>query len=392
MTKRTLPVIHIHLLGISSVSYGDQSLRATDNHSKKLWILLMYMIVNRNRDISQNELISLLWEKEKSSNPSGALKTLMHRLRKLLETLRYPEPLIIPHHGSYAFNPAVPCQIDAEEFSVLCSEASKQEAIDIQIERLKQALGIYKGDFLPENNNNHWVTSLSTQYHALYLHSVYTLIELFIQQEAYAEAANLCWKALGHAPYEESIHYYLIYSLYLSGSSQAALVQYNTSRDLFLSRFSRLPSERFQELYKIITSSQNDIATDLALIQRDLSEQHTRGSFFCEYETFKEIYRLQARIIKRTRASIYLGLITVTPSCTEKQRSQHMLQLKEIILDSLRGSDIFSRYSASQYLLLIPAPELNTMKTILERISTQYHALHSKDKIEYAIRALDTGE
>lgn len=390
MAKRSLPVLHIRLLGISSVSFGDYSLRATDSHSKKLWILLSYMIIHRNREISQSELITLLWEKEKSSNPSGALKTLMHRLRKLLETLQYPEPLIIPHHGSYAFNPAVPCRIDVEEFSALCSEASKQDAIDMQIDRLKQALGIYKGDFLPENKNSHWVASLSTQYHALYLHSVHTLIELLIQQEAYAEAANLCWKALSYAPYEESIHYYLIYSLYLSGSSQAALVQYNTSRDLFLSRFSKLPSERFQELYKVITASQHDIETDLDLIQQDLSEQHPKGSFFCEYETFKEIYRLQSRMIKRTQASIYLCLITVTPVAAEKQLSQHMMQLKGIILESLRGSDIFSRYSASQYLLLIPAPDLNTMKMILERISTQYHSLHSTDTIEYAIRQLDT--
>lgn len=389
MTKCSLPVIYVRLLGIGSVSVGEHSLRATDSHSKKLWILLAYMLLYRNREISQNELVDLLWEKEKSSNPAGALKTLTHRLRRFLEGLHYPEPLIISHHGSYAFNPAVPCEIDVEEFSELCRKAEKQKGTDMQADQLKQALAIYKGNFLPESKDSIWAASLSTQYHALYLQSVRTLIELLLQKEAYAEAANLCWKALNYVPYEESIHYYLISSLYLSGSSQAALVQYTASRDLFLSRFSKLPSERFQELYKVISSSRNGIETDLDFIQQDLSEHHPRGSFFCEYETFKEIYRLQLRIIKRTQASVYLCLITVIHAAAGDQLNRSMLQLKEIILQFLRGCDIFSRYSASQYLLLICAPEQHAMKMILERISAQYHLLNSDDTIEYAIRQLE---
>ena len=201
MKKYSLPVIHIRLLGIGSVSFGEYSLTATDSHSKKLWLLLSYMLLYRNREILQNELIDLLWEKEKSSNPVGALKTLMHRLRKLLDTLHYPEPLILPHHGSYAFNPAVPCHIDVEEFSALCREAEEQKGTVLQAERLKQALGIYKGNFLPEAKENRWIASLAAQYHALYLQSVHTLIELLLKQETYAEASNLCWKALSYAPY-----------------------------------------------------------------------------------------------------------------------------------------------------------------------------------------------
>ena len=175
----------------------------------------------------------------------------------------------------------------------------------------------------------------------------------------------------------------------MSGSSQAALTQYNASRDLFLSRFSRLPSERFQELYKVISASHNGIETDLDLIGQDLSEPHSNGSFFCEYETFKEIYRLQCRIIKRTQASIYLCLITITPAPAREQLSQSMLQLKEVMLEFLRGCDIFSRYSELQYLLLIPSPNQHAIKMILDRISTQYHFLNPNNTIEYAIRQLE---
>lgn len=391
MSNNTLPTIHVHLFGICSITYDGHSLRTTDCHSKKLWILLAYMLLQRNREISPDELIDLLWEKKKSTNPVSALKTLMHRLRKFLEPLNYPEPLIIPHHGSYAFNPVIPCNIDVESFIAACRKADTLTESASQTACLKSALSLYTGNFLPESRDSSWVTSLSTQYHALYLHSVRLLTETLIQQEAYAEAANLCWQALSYAPYEDDIHYYLIYSLYLSGSSQAALTQYNTSRDLFLSRFSRLPSERFLELYKIITAGHNSIETDLSLIQQSLSEPDPRGCFFCEYETFKEIYHLETRISRRTGTSFFLCLITVMPTFPDnKFLNQGMTKLKTTILSNLRASDIFCRYSTSQYLLLIPAPDLQTMQMIMERITEQYTAANAEATIAYAIHPAET--
>lgn len=386
MKNNMFPAISVQLFGICSITYAGQSLRATDSHSKKLWILLAYMLLHRNRELVPEELIDLLWEKKKSTNPSSALKTLMHRLRKFLEPLGYPAPLIIPHHGSYAFNPAVPCEIDVEKFIECCKEADALTESPSQLAQLKSALGLYTGNFLPENKDSSWVASLSAQYHALYLRSVRLLIESLIRREAYAEAANLCWQALGYAPYEDDIHYYLIYSLYLSGSSQAALTQYNTSRDLFLSRFSKLPSERFLQLYKVITASHNSIETDLALIQQSLSESAARGSFFCEYETFKEIYHLETRIMQRTRDSFFLCLLTVIPTQPDNEfLNQSMLKLKATLLSHLRACDIFCRYSASQYLLLLPAPDTDTMHRILERITGQYALANAAASVRYAV-------
>lgn len=386
MEKNTLPTLHVHLFGICSITYDGHSLRTTDSHSKKLWLLLAYMLLSRNRELSIDELIHLLWENKKSTNPASALKTLMHRLRKFLEPLAYPEPLIIPHHGSYAFNPAIPCEIDVENFIECCKEAEALTESVSQTARLQAALGLYTGNFLPENRDSSWVTSLSTQYHALYLRSVRLLIEALIKREAYAEAANLCWQALSYAPYEDDVHYYLIYSLYLSGSSQAALTQYNTSRDLFLTRFSRLPSERFLQLYKIISAGHNSIETDLALIQQSLSEATVDGSFFCEYETFKEIYHLESRIVKRTGNSFFLCLATVIPESPDKEAlNQGMQKLKTTILSNLRSCDIFCRYSSSQYLLLLPAPDLTVMHMILGRITEQFSNSNPKASMEYAI-------
>ena len=69
------------MLGEFSVTYGENRITEQSKRSKKMWTLLQFLIANHNRDISQSELINLLWGEKSSENPVGALKTSLHRLR-----------------------------------------------------------------------------------------------------------------------------------------------------------------------------------------------------------------------------------------------------------------------------------------------------------------------
>lgn len=68
------------------LSAGDNQISDTEGRSRKVWLLLAYMIYNRDRTVSQEELVEVLWGKEpRSSNPTSALKTTFHRVRSLLD-------------------------------------------------------------------------------------------------------------------------------------------------------------------------------------------------------------------------------------------------------------------------------------------------------------------
>lgn len=74
--------LHVQMLGRFSLRIGDRELNDSDNRSRKVWLLLAYMIYCRNRPISQDELVGLLWKDEEgSTNPANALKTMFHRVR-----------------------------------------------------------------------------------------------------------------------------------------------------------------------------------------------------------------------------------------------------------------------------------------------------------------------
>lgn len=389
-------MIHIQMLGEFKITAVNKTISDQKNHSKKLWNLLEYLITYRNKEIPQSELIHLLWNGNESTNPTGALKTLMHRVRNLLKELNYPHELILQRRGTYSWNPNIPCTVDIDVFETLCQEGSYISDPQLRLEKYRKAIVIYKNDFLPKTNCESWVTPVCSYYHTMYLKIVHESIDILIHEQDYANVANICWKSLSIAPYEESLHYSLIQSLFLSGNQRAAIKQYCSTTELLFSKYGISPSPKLKALYREIMKTQKNIETDLESIKENLKEsQQKKGTFFCEYEFFKEIYRLEARFAKRTGISIYLCLITLTAPNGDTPDlivlNQAMNKLKDSIYESLRSSDVFSRYSASQYILMLPTSSEESVKIALNRVISLFEKRIPKNhiKLNYTITPLE---
>ena len=80
--------LNIQMLGSFTLKLGNRELQDTDTRSKKVWVLLAYLILHRDQVVTQSKLIDLLWGSEPdSTNPENALRITMHRARGLLEQL-----------------------------------------------------------------------------------------------------------------------------------------------------------------------------------------------------------------------------------------------------------------------------------------------------------------
>lgn len=116
-----LSTFSIRMLGEFSIQSGALEINDKDNRSRKIWLLLAYMIYCRNQPVSQDKLISLLWgeETENSANPANALKTMFHRARTLLDQLGdgVGHTLILRRAGSYVWNPDIPFRFDVKILS-----------------------------------------------------------------------------------------------------------------------------------------------------------------------------------------------------------------------------------------------------------------------------------
>lgn len=393
--KNYLPV-YIQTLGGFSISTDTDSV-SSNNQSKKTWFLLAYMATFRNKDISTAELIDVVWGNSSGTNPAGALKTLLFRARKLLEPLNIPpQELIVQQKGSYAWTNSIHIEVDIEQFDKLCAQvfASKKDTA-ICKEIGKQALALYKGDFLPQAAWESWAIPINTYYHNLYLNLVHLLLQIYMSEESYQQCIELCHRAIMIDSFDEDFHYNLIYSLYKTGDIRSAMEHYNHMTDRFYNEFAISPSEKLAALYKSIQNVTHQREMNLTLIQNSFLENAEQsGAFYCEYVVFKDIYLLESRTLERSGGSVYLCLFTITSINNRALPADKLAKPMEDLLlsihDSLRRGDVCSRYSSSQYILLLPSATYENGESVLKRVVKHFSQNHTYRnlKITYSLQAV----
>ncbi|MEG2350438.1 MAG: BTAD domain-containing putative transcriptional regulator [Hungatella sp.] len=393
--------IYVNMLGEFSIKIGSKAVSDRNNQAKKPWILLEYLITFRNRSISQSELIELIWGSDDSTNPGGALKTLMFRSRQLLTPLDYPvQQLIIQQRGAYSWNPELSTMVDIDLF-----EAFSNKGLDSDLDTSQQityclkALQLYKGDFLAKSAWESWVIPISTYYHTLYQKVAHHVIQLLLARKDYIQIVEICQKATRIDPFDENLHYDLILALYRPGKQHAALEHYNYTIDMLYSEFAITPSEHLKSLYKEIRDTARGVTTDLSVIQDSLEEEDpSLGAYCCEYSVFKDIYRLESRAIERSGDSIYLCLLTLTDSdgimLASNFLNKGMEALGDAICSSLRRGDAYSRYSVSQYMVLLPTATYEDGVLVLKRIIQDFHRLYTRKNIlvNYSLQTIRAGK
>ena len=390
--------VSVSMLGGFGIEVNGNLLTDEINRSQKPWNVLCYLIMHRDRNVSQSELIELFWPEENSSNPVNALKTLLYRVRAMLEPLFPSEtPPILSQRGSYSWNRDIACSVDADRFEALCLRAQEKDRSDEErMACYREATGLYKGDFLPKQENHMWVISLSTHYHALFVRAVKEYAALLEKHEQFEEMTALCSRASGLDTLDEGLHILVVRSLVKQGRDAAALERYEMATDLLYRSLGVTPSAELRDLYTAIMATEKSLETDLAVIQQSLKETAIRpGAFVCEYGFFRETYRLEARRAARNGTCVHLALLTVSlpgGGMPELGALNTTLdQLLAILTNGLRRGDVVSRYSGAQYVVMLPAANFEDSAMVMERIVSAFYRQHRRSflKISYRIRELE---
>lgn len=121
--------------------------------SRRLWTLTAYLILNRNRGVSAQELIDLLWPEAESDNPLSTLQNNVSRARAALAELGFTHAKVIIHNekGYYRWAPDRETQLDVEQFEALAKAALAEEDMEKSVALAQEAVALYTGDFLTES-------------------------------------------------------------------------------------------------------------------------------------------------------------------------------------------------------------------------------------------------
>ncbi|MCL2696560.1 MAG: hypothetical protein FWE74_00605 [Oscillospiraceae bacterium] len=377
------PII-ITTLGEFSVACGGKVLAEKDRRSKKMWTLLKYLCAFMDRNVTQEELIRVLWNGEEIGNPTGALKTQLHRLRGALDALELPvrQELIVSFAGTYAFNDSLEYSVDAVQFEKNYKQSQRSDISEKeQILFIKEAFEMYRGRYLRNSGDEKWVIPIRVYYHSIYLRVVHRLMDALYRHKHYAELINICRRALLIENADQGIHVFLIKALAALGDRDAAKKHYKYVMHVLYNELGVNPVPELKELYKETIDTDTGSEDSIKIIQQKLKEDSSEtesGAFFCELEVFKNIYRLKMRDAARSGQRVQICLITIKDPKGEqvdsKKTINEMKRLHDCVSHSLRKSDVFARYSLMQYMLMLSSACENTGKVVVNRIANCYRS------------------
>ena len=391
--------ITVNILGNFSLAYDGEILLEDQGRSHKVWNLLAYLIVNRDKHFAPSELMEVLCSDEGIANPANAVKNLVYRLRCSLTDSKMPSlNYVVQRGGIYSWNTDIPVEVDADIFVDKWKCASKfkatnEEALSLYLE----AIELYNGRFLPRLEYEEWTVSLSVYYHTIFIECVKQVFRILSEKEDYLSIIAICEKAIELDPYDEDIYIIYIYALIKMDRQKDAFTQYELIRGKLYNELGVNPSEELFELYKEILKSIKSVELDLNNIRNELKEKSViEGAFCTEYEIFKEIYRFVSRGVERSGSSVYLMLITLNNSKDDLLKSISLMtamdRLKETITSALRKGDLFAQYSGSQFVVMLPGTSLENGFMVGDRIVSAYKKNGGSRSIDvkYKLQPIDS--
>ena len=387
------------MLGTFSLRAGDVTVTDAGNRSKKVWTLLAYLICNRDRGISQQKLISLLWGDESGSdNPENALRITLHRLRAQLDQL-WPgagRELIVRRDGGYGWNSAAAMELDCDRFEALCQKAEADESARLQ--NLLDALALYQGEFLPRQASEMWIVPISTHFHNLYLSASLEAAHLLAGRGRHDEAVAICRAAVIAEPYHEPLHQVLMQELAASGDPKGAGAVYEALSKRLFDDFGIRPNEQTREVYRTAAHSPEDRTLPMEEVLQHLQEPlGNTGAMQCDYDYFKILCFAESRAMERSGNATHIALLSVSSAgdkpLTKRSLDRIMEQLGGELRHNLRRGDTISRCSVSQYIIMLPKANYENSCMVCRRCITAFQRSHPHvaARINYMVQPLTPG-
>ena len=389
-------ILRVSLLGGLRFDYGENHVDDTSGHSKKIWLLLAYLVCIRGRAASREELAGLLWPEDKRpTNLTNAMKTTLFRVRASLEQLYEGagHQLGLSRESGYAWNTELPLLLDVDEFRSLCASRGER-----QLEDWLQAAELFGEGFLPKLRENPWAAETAAQLRRLYIETVLGALPLLEERRRWKDAAELCREAILRDPLNEELYCRRMSALLRMGENRAAALVYEDMNQFFLSQAGALPGEEAQTIYRRAVSGVSSGAVASAAIVDQLSEGTPSGAYFCEYDVFRAIYRLQVRDSARSGEETSLAVLTVVHKyggeLNRRSLDLVMGNLLRLIPELLRHGDAVAQCSASQYVLLLPRAGFQDGREVCRRISRAFARQypHSPATLQVTVCPLKPGE
>ena len=362
--------------------------------------LLALLLLRGDKKLTNEQLMDGLWESDEIENPAGALKNAAYSLRKFLQKADKEKRFIITESGRYIWNPEISVTTDVWEFEQEARLADQPGTpAEERIPHARRALKLYTGDLLPSLSMQQWVIQYSSYLRQTYLRTVKNLAATLCERggrEDLEETLDICNRAALLEPLHEELYRYIFNTMRRLDMKQAVLSYYPVISNLFYDELGERLSPELRDIYLWASQGANQMKENLRQIQQDLGEitrdaRPIHGAYYSENEKFKTVYQMVARSAARSNSHVLLILVTFEGKNGQTVAKQEIVDAmargKEVIRESLRKGDVFSRYSRNQYILMLTVTSPADSVVVENRIKDAFKEVRLSAKIELRNKA-----
>ena len=383
-------VIRIQMMGNFLIYINEQRVENPVSKSRKGTALVEYLVLHRGKPVPNQQLLRALWPEHSVTNPENALKTLVSRMRTLLNQMSQGlGSCIVSDRGAYHWQSLPEMHIDAMELMDLYDAIEAERDPDKLRTMYERVLELYTGDLF-QTGDLEGDSGFAQQLHAQYLTAVYGYIELLRKAEDYNEIIAVCRTALEVDSFDDRLHIELMKAMVSLNRTSDALVQYKHATNLTYRYLGAPPSPEMMAFYQEMNRARQSLKYNLDAIRRELhNSSMERGAFVCDYEMFKAIYNLEMRNLERLGTTMFLGIIMVgeDDDGNDSIRQDNIMNgLIEILRDNLRKGDIITHFSPSVIALLLPTVNYKTGSMVMERIRQLFYRRYPNSDIPFHSR------
>lgn len=392
--------LHIQLLGGLQIraDYMDEPVEfSLTGRSRRLWTLVAYLVANKDRGVTPQELIEVLWPTSAGANPLSRLQNNVSRARTSLEAFGFKDAhnLIRCTDGLYYWAPDYKSIVDLDILSKHAQTLKSSSMDENDIALAEKSIDLYQGDFLGGAVTEAWAVNIAAYYRDMITSLCQRLLSELIQQNRYQEVQHICIQALSFAPSVEEYSVQLMRAYIAQGSAQKALDHYDYIKKLL------------NELYEVSPSIEIEAAREEAIQAihgEEVSEDEVRmflsvtdgnnGAFYCGNTMFREIVRLHLREVKRYGTKAQLAILSIhearfNPNIGPERQALQLKRLRATIEHTLRASDPFTKMSSSQLLVLLPGSSRHTASIAIERVLDAFRSDYPFANVELLYTLID---
>jgi DNA-binding SARP family transcriptional activator len=319
-------------LGSFYCEYKDKKIDGSDWVSKRALYILMYLLQERQRRISVEEVVDIFWPESDLEDGKNKLYNTIYLLRTSLKKGGLPKDIVESLNGAYNINHKYKIWTDWDYFERKINNLMLGKEYAVQ--ELQSLFEMYRGDYFSTLKYEGWTELNREKMREYFLILIEKLTEKLYSNESYRDTVNYLHKGIEYDPYRENFYLIYIKALVKLGRIAEAINSYKKCERILKEELNVPPGQELKSEYQRIKMSRE--ITEKVQQNFNAKPVIERGAMFCDLDVFQKIYELELRHVKRLNKEFVL----LTIDFSEIGSEINFEELIHKIATTLRTEDV----------------------------------------------------